>query len=1444
MLGNSERHRLLREWNTRSVGYVRELGMLTESQRQMLLNGSRGETVQHAGDVTVVSLVEAAAQRDPHALALSFGDDTLTYGELDCVANRLAHHLLQLGIGREDPVGVLLERSVHLAVAWLAVLKAGAAYLPMDPEYPPARLQHMLNDSTAPVLVSQGTLCEQVAGFQGKVLRIDEDAALLAAESDLSPGICPRPDELAYLIYTSGSTGVPKGVAVEHRALLNLVGWHDRVYGVSTTDRAAQLAALSFDASVWEVWPYLVAGASVHIVDEYTRQSPTALWQWMVDKRITLLFMPTPLAEALLRETVPDGLTLRVLLTGGDRLHGSDLPPWLPFKLINHYGPTENTVVSTCGEVDLATANDVAPSIGWPIDNVQAYVLDERMSLVPDGVPGELYVGGCSLARGYWQQQVLTEECFVADPFATEASGRLYRTGDRVRRRTDGALEFLGRVDEQVKVHGYRIELGEIEHALAAHDGVRKAVVLCREDAPGDKRLVAYVEPDVTHAGFSTKLQTEHVAEWQGLYNEVYLDRSHTTDESFNTVGWNSSYTGQALSQACMKQWVEGTVERIRELQPQRVLEIGCGTGMLLFRLAHECREYWATDLSASAVAYINDHLRRPEHENVRVELRAADDLEPLPQEHFDLIIINSVAQYFPSANYLVSVLESASRLVADGGAIWVGDVRSLPLLEAFHASVQAYQSGHDVTKGELRKRVAGHMAQDQELVVDPMLFHALAQHLPRVSGAVAQFKRGNGEDELSRYRYDVIVRIQEQASAEHAGITLDWSQDIATLSDLSQRLDGEGHQQLTVRGVPNARVAQDLAIIDWLQGGSDEDILATLPNLTGRTQSDARVDPEQIWQLAEERGYSAIISPSMNAPDSMLDVVLQRMPDSESAKGITSIPLDERLPQDRHWPDGYTNNPLLARIVAHGIPQWRAYLSSQLPTHMQPSAFVVVDKFPLTSNGKLDRSALPPPVFDRAQLQPEFVAPRNAAEGALVEMWQNLLGVEGIGVNDSFFELGGDSIRAMKFINELQEQIKQSIYVVALFSAPTVAQFVDYLCDHYPGVETALGSTEQSEAGVKDEERVGESVLERVQSVIGQSARSGRVRVSAQLSKPVVFILAPPRSGTSLFRILLGGHPDLFSPPELNLLGHTTLCERRDAYSGRLGFLSEGTVRAIMEARGVDATAAGQLMSRCEEENLTTIDFYARLQDWIGDKVLVDKSTLYCLDPNALSAAHEAFPNAIYLNLVRHPCAVIQSFLKGRTDQLLPYQLPFSSRMIAETLWVLGYQNIQKFLSTVPESRQYRVRFEDLICDPRTEIEKVCSVLGIAFDPEMLNPYNDPGKRMTDGIHQLSTGLTDPRFQHHKKIEIKVADQWRTEMQSDSLGDPARLLARSFGYEDVPEPVESMATEGGRQIPDASAGSSQVSASELLSRLDELSDEEVQAMLAQRLASKGSTDG
>lgn len=467
-----------------------EIQLMSDSECRRIVDLSHGEVT----GTTCTTVLERFAERvrsAPDAVAVSYGDRQLTYGSLDADSDQLARRLHTQGLEVGTPVGVLLERSVEMIVAWLAAMKAGGAYLPLDPEYPDERLLFMLSDSTAPVLISNAMLGARVGDYRGCVLHIDEPDQEDEASAHLGSLPTPASDDLAYLIYTSGSTGQPKGVAIEHVALANLVTWHNRVYEVGANDRATQLAGLSFDASVWEVWPYLCAGASVHVVDDETRGDPQALLSWLHDRHITLSFLPTPLAEALLRLPMPSGLVLRALLTGGDRLHGTAVPEKLPFQLINHYGPTEGAVVSSFAEVDPATASSSNPPIGSAIDNVELYVMDERMQLVPQGVVGELFVGGSSLARGYWQREDLTAERFVADPLAP--GRRLYRTGDLVHWRSDGKLDFVGRCDEQVKLRGFRIELAEVEAALTSNASVSEAAVLCREDEPGDQRLVGYI---------------------------------------------------------------------------------------------------------------------------------------------------------------------------------------------------------------------------------------------------------------------------------------------------------------------------------------------------------------------------------------------------------------------------------------------------------------------------------------------------------------------------------------------------------------------------------------------------------------------------------------------------------------------------------------------------------------------------------------------------------------------------------------------------------------------------------------------------------------------------------------------------------------------------------------------------------------------------------------
>lgn len=470
---------------------VSELPLLTDTERVRLLVEWNDTRMEYPHNMCVHQLFEAQVARVDDAVAVVYEREKITYKELNRRANQLAHHLKALGVGPETLVCVCVMRCVEMVVGLLGILKAGGAYVPLDPTYPKDRLAFMLEDTHAPLLLTQKKLLGVLPEWDIKTVYLDADWPEISQRSSETPVNAATAENLAYVIYTSGSTGQPKGVEIEHKGLVNLVTWHVQAYGVTNRDRATQVAALAFDASVWELWPSLCAGASIYLADEEVLVSPSQLLKWLAEKKVTLCFLPTPLAEAVLREAMPKGLVLRYLLTGGDKLH-QVRQKGAVFQVINHYGPTENTVVTTAASVAAGEEGGVLPPIGRPISNTQLFVLDRHLNPVPVGVPGELYVSGVGLARGYLNRPDLTQERFVRSPFSSEAGARMYRTGDLVRYRPDGNLEFLRRMDHQVKIRGYRIELGEIEAVLGRQPGVETAVVVARQDRPGEKRLVAY----------------------------------------------------------------------------------------------------------------------------------------------------------------------------------------------------------------------------------------------------------------------------------------------------------------------------------------------------------------------------------------------------------------------------------------------------------------------------------------------------------------------------------------------------------------------------------------------------------------------------------------------------------------------------------------------------------------------------------------------------------------------------------------------------------------------------------------------------------------------------------------------------------------------------------------------------------------------------------------
>ncbi|OUM08507.1 non-ribosomal peptide synthetase [Pseudomonas syringae] len=461
-----------------------QVPLVGKQERQYLLEGLNDTGLSFAQHQTVHGLIEAQAARLPAAIAAQVGEQSLSYGELNRKANSLAHYLIGLGVCPDDRVAVVARRGLDTLVGLLAVLKAGACYVPVDPAHPGERIAYLLSDSAPVAVLAQHTVIKHLPALSVPVIALDRPQWLEQPHNPVVAGLTST--DLAYVIYTSGSTGQPKGVMVEHGTLANLVYWHCQAFDLHAGSHTASVAGFGFDAMAWEVWPALCAGATLHVPPaDVSNEQLDALLDWWIAQPLQVAFLPTPVAEyAFSRELRHP--TLKTLLIGGDRLRQFHRDPG--FAVINNYGPTETTVVATSGRL----LPDGNLDIGKPIANTRAYLLDDRQQLVPLGVAGELYIGGEGVARGYLNQPQLTAERFLRDPFAERPQARMYRTGDLARWNADGTLEYLGRNDDQVKIRGVRIELGEIEAQLAQLPGIEEALVLAREDEPGQPRLVAY----------------------------------------------------------------------------------------------------------------------------------------------------------------------------------------------------------------------------------------------------------------------------------------------------------------------------------------------------------------------------------------------------------------------------------------------------------------------------------------------------------------------------------------------------------------------------------------------------------------------------------------------------------------------------------------------------------------------------------------------------------------------------------------------------------------------------------------------------------------------------------------------------------------------------------------------------------------------------------------
>ena len=1055
---------------------------------------SDGKLVPHS--ITLAEQFEESVKTYNNNIALEFDNTKLTYAELNAQANALAHYLRsKYRMAPERIVAICLEKSEKAIIAILGILKSGAAYLPIDPAYPDERKKYMLEDSGAELLLTENALT--IPGFNGDTIFIDSE--VWQQESKTNPLVVNKPGHAGYIIYTSGSTGMPKGVLVEHKAIINTLLEHQRSVRLVPSDKCSQFTSFAFDVSVLEIFMALFSGASLLPVPQDIIPDPEKYSHFLQEKGISVAILIPSYLRTMNKSAL---VNLRVLITGGEpAIPRLELSLRDEQEYYNDYGPTECAVVATIYKVRHNDTGNIP--IGRPIGNMQAFIVDGNGKLLPDGVQGEIFIGGPGLARGYLNNPALTSEKFVPSPF--EEGKLLYRTGDTGRLLPDGNLEFHGRLDEQVKIRGFRIEPGEIENVLRQTTGVLGAAVIVKGE---DKRLVAYYVPDPLQTALKeADLQRKQIERWRQLgLNTGVSSKGQETQETgeqepleTDFEGWNDSFSRKPIPPHQMQEWLEDIGSLILSLQPARVLEIGSGSGLIYHRIAGHIQQYIGTDISAKSLGRMQARIESAKEASASGNVRtypatvlktcAAHEVELEQDQEVDLVILNSVVQYFPGEAYLSTVLENCISLLKEkGGHIVIGDVRDLRLLPVFKCRLQVGKLDGSTPIEDLSWQVDQDILQETELCIDPDWFYQFRTTHPAISGVSITWKQGDFLNELSQYRYTVVLQI---------GVS-----DPGVIGTSDPGATGMNDVQLQPRWVPWDEIAGHRTIFDRLAQGEDTIALQDMPNprlwkerrmhnaiATGKVKNTEALaaytdgvdneagEVERLLEAARAAGYQWRMFVSANPFTTHLllekgllekglleKALLENAPAGQYSRPRMSF---VRLPEDNKKTDspnttgGTINNPLFFDTCALLQKDIRTHLQRLLPEHMVPANFIPLRSIPLTNNGKVDRKRLQDHGARRERNLVQYQAPVTVQEQILASIWQELLGVERVGINDDFFDLGGHSLKVGKLINRIYKQTGSKLLFHEIFATPMLKDIATLMATRQasavPGQTSAL---------------------------------------------------------------------------------------------------------------------------------------------------------------------------------------------------------------------------------------------------------------------------------------------------------------------------------------------------------------------------------------------------
>ncbi len=1017
----SQFQRLLLNVATTPALTLSKLSLLDEEESYRLMTGLSTHKRDYPINLPLCTLLQQQVAKTPNSIALSLSEETLTYQQLNEAANQLAHHLVKLGLQQKQVVGICLDRSFDLMISLLALWKAGATSVCIDPNYPKERIRFIVSDCQPAMLISQGDFCNELKlklsqpnEFSPVILDLNREQAFVTQQSNENLTAKAAPDEVLYIVYTSGSTGEPKGVLIEQRGVINMAYAQIDELGIHSQDHILQFARFTFDAFFWETLGAWLAGAQLCLISKEIKLIGNDLVRALKTASISIATLTPSVVE-----TIPSGVILpdlRCLVLAGEAPSVATVEKWSKHcQVINAYGPSEATVCASLEKINLSMGK---LSIGKPLANVEIYLLDANLQPVAIGIPGEIFIGGVGIARGYLNRLELTQSHFLTILLNGE-NKQLYKTGDKARWLSDGRLEFLGRIDKkQVKLRGFRIELDEVKQQLLKHPAIDNAVVKVYE-----QHLIAYLVTNSTI--FSEKYSylshtSDQTQQWQILYEELYQRLDVTQPLNFNCLGWNSSYTKKSFLEEEMQEWVDTTVNRILSLKPKRVLEIGCGAGLLMARIAPYCDFYRATDFSAAAIFYLEKlKLKLGLHEKIQLLQRPAGIFNEKEHDYYDVIIINSVIQYFPDSEHLIQVIEDSIRCLQPGGKLFIGDIRSLVHLEMFHRMTMLHNT--DFHNKISERMLVEKIEHEEELLVHADFFEKFAQRHSLLECAIVQLRRGNYINELTQFRYDVTLLKKGSVPIKKLQVNwLSWGEEFTTLETIQAFLFNESPVHLAIQNLPNYRLLKS-------------EFEGKAIDVTHRAFSQVE-NPETLYGLAEKLGYQSIISWSRLDP-LLFDIIFYRSKNELVLVSDKNSCLDNSLYQQNF--SQYVNQPLKSKLRQGVLIDVKKKIKETLPDYMIPSNWYFIDEMPLTSHGKTDDKTLRQLASPEASYSLDL--PTTDIEEKLCSIWKSCLQRDRLGINDNFFEIGGESLRAVELITKINEAFTIELPIKALIDTPTI---------------------------------------------------------------------------------------------------------------------------------------------------------------------------------------------------------------------------------------------------------------------------------------------------------------------------------------------------------------------------------------------------------------------